>query len=158
MMRVNKGKYISYCIILFVLVGIISTNVIGKKQDEVYKQDYYQHQKAIELLGKGQFEQGVKILKDLIIKYPDEFELYYKVGLVYSEKKDYENAAIYYQKAIDIRPALLKDTTFTFRMGESLYNINQFEIAKQYLLLPVPEQFQIQKDELLKLIENKIQS
>lgn len=158
MMKPSTVKYIFFGVILFVLIGIFYTNSTGKKQAEVFKADFKQYQQTLQLLKENKSGEAIKELEELINKYPDEYDLYFKLGLAYSEQADFEKAAIHYQKAIDIRPALLENPTFNFKMGESLYNIKQLDLAKAYLSNPVPEQFQIQKDELLQLIEKEIQS
>ncbi|MED4351119.1 tetratricopeptide repeat protein [Schinkia azotoformans] len=158
MMKPNRVKYILLGIMVFVFIGILYTNIMGKKQDDVFKQDYTKYQFALQLLETNEFDKAINELNDLIVNYPDEYTLYFQLGLAYSSQGDFEKAAIHYQKAIDIRPALLGNQTFTFKMGESLYNIKQFDLAKAYLSNPVPEQFQKQRDELLQIIEKEIHS
>lgn len=157
-MKSSTVKYIFFGIILFIFIGIIYTNVSGKKQDEVYKQDFMKYQEALQQIQSNEVVQAVAVLEDLVVKYPDEYTLYYRLGLAYSSQKNFEKAAIHFQKAIDIRPALLEDPMFSYKMGESLYNIKQLDLAKAYLSNPVPEELQAQKEELLQLIEKEIQS
>lgn len=157
-MKSSTVKYIFYGIVLFVIIGIIYTNIAGKNQDEVYKQDFMQYQQAVQFMQNNELDQAIKTLEELVVQYPDEYNLYYQLGLAYSGQQDFEKAAIHYQKAIDIRPALLENQTFTFKMGESLYNIKQLDLAKAYLSQPVTEQFQAQKQEVLEKIEKEIQS
>ncbi|MEC1714807.1 tetratricopeptide repeat protein [Schinkia azotoformans] len=157
-MKSSTVKYIFFGILLFVLIGIIYTNSAGEKQAEVYKEDFGRYQQAVQLIQTNQLPQAIKALEQLVVKHPDEYKLYYQLGLAYSGQKDFKKAALCLQKAIDIRPALLEDQTFTFKMGESLYHIKQLDLAKAYLEKPVAQQFQAQKDELLQLIEKELQS
>lgn len=157
-MKSSTVKYIFFGIILFIFIGIIYTNVSGKKQDEVYKQDFMQYQEALQQMQSNELAQATAALEDLVVKYPDEYTLYYQLGLAYSAQNNFEKAAIHFQKAINIRPALLEDPMFAYKMGESLYNIKQLELAKAYLSNPVPKELQAQKEELLQLIDKEIQS
>ncbi|WP_458411713.1 tetratricopeptide repeat protein [Schinkia sp. CFF1] len=157
-MKSSTVKYIFLGILLFVLIGIIYTNSVGKKQAVVYKKDFGEYQQAVQLLKSNQAPQAIETLEQLVVKHPDEYKLYYQLGLAYSGLKDYNKAAIYLQRAVDIRPALLEDQTFTFKMGESLYHIKQLDLARAYLEKPVTKEFQAQKDELLQSIEKELQS
>ncbi len=158
-MKPNTVKYIFFGIILFIFIGLLYTNVAGKKQDEVFKQDFLQYQQAMQLIQNNELEQGIKILGDLIIRYPDEHKLYYNLGLAYSAKQDYEKAATHYQQAIDIRPALLQDGTFTYRMGESLYNMKELEIAREYLQArKAPKELEKERKKLIKQINKQLKS
>lgn len=157
-MQTSTVKYIFYGIVLFVCLGLIYTNVAGKKQDAVLKQDYIQYQTALKLHQNNQFEEAINGFEKLIANYPDEYILYYNLGEDYSALRDFEKAADNYQKALNIRPALYQDPNFVFKMGESLYHIKQFDLAKTYLSNPVLEQLQTQRDELLQLIEKENQS
>lgn len=157
-MKPSTVKCIFLGIVLFVIIGIIYTNITGKNQDEVYKQDFMKYQQAIQLMQDNELDQAIKTLEELVVKYPDEYNLYYQLGNAYSSQKDFEKAAIHFQKAIDIRPALLEDPLFAYMMGESLYNIKQFDLAKAYLSNPVPKEYKTKKEELLQLIEKEVQS
>ncbi len=159
MMRSSTAKYLLYGIVLFVFLGIIYTNIAGKKQDEILKQDFNQYQQVIQLIQNNQANQAIKPLEDLLEKYPDDYNLYYQQGMIYSGMADFEKAASYYQKAIDIRPALLQDATFTFRMGECLYHINELEIARDYLTIQeAPKDLENERKKILDSINNQLKS
>lgn len=157
-MKSTIVKNVFFGVILFVIIGLVYTNIAGKKQDEIFKQDYMKNQQAMQMLQSNQTKESANVLEELILKYPDEYTLYYNLGLAYSAQNNFKKSALNFQKALNIRPALLQDQTFTFKMGESLYHIKEYDTAKTYLSMPVLKEYKEQQTQILHLIEQEIQS
>ncbi|HHY71910.1 MAG TPA: tetratricopeptide repeat protein [Bacillus bacterium] len=149
---------IFYGTVILVIIGLVYTNIAGNKQDKTFKADSEQYEQALQMIQSEAVATGIEMLNELTAKYPEEYALYYQLGLAYSATTDYQKAALNFQKAIDSRPALLQDTQFTFRMGEALFHIGELETSQKYLSMPVPESFQAEKDRLLQEIQKQIKS
>lgn len=145
-------------IILFVLIGLIFTNITGKKQDQHFKGDFQVYEEAIRIIESEDTDSGIQTLEGLVLKYPNEYVLWYQLGLAYSANSEYQKASLNYQKALNIRPSLLQDTQFTFKMGEALYHIGELEISKTYLTMPAPEELKEQQTLLLQEIDKQSKS
>lgn len=145
-------------IVLIVLIGLIFTNIAAKSQDKQFKEDYLVYEEAIRIIDTEDIDNGIKVLEELALKYPNEYVLPYQIGLAYSAKSNYQKASLNYQKALNMRPALLQDPQLTFKMGEALYHIGEIEISKTYLTMLAPEEFQEQQTLLLQEIDKQSKS
>lgn len=157
-MSSKKVQYIFLSVFLFITIGLGYTSFIGKKQDVIYKQDFLQFQQAVQSIETNEQDKGIEALEELVKKYPNEYFIYYQLGMAYSAKTDFQKAAINYQKALNIRPALLEDQQFTFKMGEALFHIGEMELAQTYLTMPVPKEFEKQKEQFLNELQSKLKS
>lgn len=156
-MSTRISKYIFFGVILFVVIGLIFTSVSGKNQDKVLLQDFSLYGEANKLLSDGRQDDAIKILTSLQNKYPDMYKLSYNLGLAYSTQKEFGKAVHQYQRALGLRPALLQDMKFTFKMGESLYFIKEYELAQKFLMMPTNPEDENNKNLLLKEIDGKLQ-
>lgn len=59
---------------------------------------------ALELTQAGKLDEAEAAYKELLAKLPDIPEVYYNLGYIYSQKKDWAQAEAAYQKAIELKP------------------------------------------------------
>jgi serine/threonine protein kinase/tetratricopeptide (TPR) repeat protein len=112
-----------------------------EKMLEVAKQDvsvdgnpkaYYRLAQATELSGKEtEFGAGVTILKTALRFHPTDLDMFFRVGLWYYRKAQFDSAAVYFEKAMEIdnthgRMLLFMNNTYE-ELG--LYE-KEFEVAK----------------------------
>lgn len=103
---IKKNDYDSYYKIAYLL------NELGKKDESATmlqnllnkKADYY---KASCLLGdilcdKEEFKEAINIYMDALKYSPNDYELYYGLGIAYTRLNDFQNAKICYEKAATI--------------------------------------------------------
>jgi len=53
---------------------------------------------------EGKHDSAIKIYNQAIVKYPNDYKLYYNLGITQANLKDYPNALKSYQKALEINP------------------------------------------------------
>jgi tetratricopeptide (TPR) repeat protein len=102
-----------------------------------YLNDYYNnHQddyKAIYWLGECFYYQqkpkdALRILQRAVDSFSDDPDAYYLMGIIHTERNEFEKAFIYFQAAYDIRPTLLPAK---FNMGMAKYYAQQMESAEE---------------------------
>lgn len=110
--------------------------------------DYYNnHQeeyKAIYWLGECYYylqkpKDALRILQRAIDSYPEDPDAYYLMGIIHTERGEYEKSFIYFQAAYDTKPTLL---AAKFNMGMAKYYAQQMEAAEEIfseLALEKPE-------------------
>jgi tetratricopeptide (TPR) repeat protein len=72
--------------------------------------------KATELAQSGQYDQAEAAFKEILAKTPDIPEVYYNLGYIAGQKKDWAAAEAAYQKAIALKPAYAEAYTSLARV------------------------------------------
>lgn len=150
-------KLILLGLVLFIGIGVFYTYNAGKTQDKGYVEDYQSYQMSLAQMKENQLEQPKRDLMKLHQTYPDQANITWNLGLAFAMEGDMEQAALYYQKAVDQRPFIVQEPMFSLQFAEILIAEEEFEAAKQYLehckTIEIPEQFVSRVDELLAYIE-----
>lgn len=150
-------KLILLGLVLFIVVGTIYTYQQGKKQDERFVADYQSYQLSLARMQDQNVDEAIEQLMKLHNRYPDQANLTRNLGLAYAIKGEMEKAALYYQKAVETRPFIVRDPMFSLQFAEILYAQEEYKGAKKYLenckAIGVPEEFISRVDELLAYIE-----
>ncbi len=98
-MKRNGLICIGWFFLMFALAACATmTNEKSKKASEAYRR-----------LGEAYLQQGsialaVKEFKKAEAKYADDHLLHYDLGLVYSYKKQYDQAIVHFKRALDLKP------------------------------------------------------
>ncbi|MBT1703132.1 OmpA family protein [Chryseosolibacter indicus] len=118
-------------IILLLTVSLQSTAQIGlstksKKAIELYTEaDNYRV--------RGQFAQAITLLQQAIEKDKEFVEAYYRLGLVYMTRKDYEQAIKNFEKGLSFTNDIRKQKVFWFDLGEAYFNTGDYDKAEKML-------------------------
>lgn len=149
-------NWIFASIVLVIILVLIVVNQIGKKQDNVFLEDYQQYQYAVQLLYEEKAEEAVPILERLIDTYPNSFFLLWYQGLSFAMLGENEQAIEYMQMALKERPFLIMEQYFSHQLGEIYYNHQDFEKAKVYLehTLTLPTITDEQRNHIEQLFQN----
>ncbi|KPC99191.1 Tetratricopeptide repeat protein [Geobacillus sp. BCO2] len=157
LMHGKWDRYVFLSLLVLILSGISYAHWKGQQQDEQFLKDYTEYQQAVQLMQQGRAEQALPLLRSLLGKYPDRYNIMRTLGLAYAMKNDFQKAAFYYEKAIRKRPFLQQDPIFTLQFGEILYYNGEYAKAKAYLekskQLPGSETYHARIDELLSQIQ-----
>ncbi|EQB94187.1 MULTISPECIES: tetratricopeptide repeat protein [Geobacillus] len=156
------NRYVFLSLLVLVLSGIGYVHWKGQQQDEMFRNDYIEYQKAIQAMQQGRVEEALPQLQSLLDKYPDRYNIMRTLGLAYAMKNDFQKAAFYYDRAIQKRPFLQQDPIFTLQFGEILYYNGEYAKAKAYLeqsrRLPGSEAYHTTIDHLLSEIQYQTSS
>lgn len=125
------------------LIGSIMENKELYKEANAYyqqitpdKDSYYvaQYQIAKNLLAMEQYEKAEPILRNLL-SIQEGSEIYIGLGEIMREYRRYKDAAIYYQKALDLYPQEIEDKKWgiLLAMGAVYEGMNNPEKAEEYL-------------------------
>ncbi len=152
-------KVILLGMVLFIVIGIIYNFQKGRAQDKRFLEESYTYQLSLSLLENNDYENAEKNLLELHKKYENQANVTANLGLAYAYKGDMENAAYYYQKAVEQRPFLIQNPLFSIQFAEILIAIEEYESARQYLdyckKLDVPEEYMPRLEELIAFTEFK---
>lgn len=163
-MSINESsrKYVLLGLIAFIIIGLIVSSFLGKKQDEVFETENFLYQQALQLYEAGEYTNAQNIISDLLVKKSDSEIINYLGGLIAASNQEYSSAAILMQKALDINPHLVEAPMFMIQFGEILFHAERFDDARIVLERCrewdwVPEEYpnyQEQVREMLMQIEN----
>lgn len=128
-----SGNHIFFLLLLISFVVIIAGLVIGENQDKAYLQERARLDQAEKYLNEGLLDKAEPILADLVARRPDSYLLQWYYGKCLAWKGENRAAIEYFKKAQDMHPFIVKDFSFTFQMGEILYNNEEYPEAAQYL-------------------------
>ncbi|MFQ5721450.1 MAG: tetratricopeptide repeat protein [Candidatus Aminicenantales bacterium] len=90
----------------FCLVLVFCATTESQKAKENENDPQYQYQKAVVALKYGFEDEAIKYLDQAISLDPQHFQSYKLLGLLYFQKKNFEQAAAAYQKCLEIKPDL----------------------------------------------------
>jgi len=107
--------------------------------EEAFKQlnDYYsgheEDYKATYWLGECYYhlqkpKEALRILQRAVDAFPEDPDAYYLMGIIYTERGDYEKSFLFFQAAFDTRPTLLEAK---FNMGMAKYYAQQLDAAEE---------------------------
>ncbi len=85
--------------------------------------------RAQEHMDKGEYAEADAIYKDLAKQMPGDVDLFREIGEIYLKAERYEDAFIYFSRAIEIDPSLV---SLYNRIGIALRKLNKYETAEMY--------------------------
>lgn len=137
---VNKKEYDSYYKISFLL------HELGKKEESAVMLKNLLHKKpeyieATVLLGdilceQEKYKEAVNVYSDALKYYPNDYNIYYNMGMVYTMLNDFKNAKDCYEKAATIN-TLLYNADYNIALINLLYN--DLEEAEKFFLKSIQE-------------------
>lgn len=138
--EINKQDYKSYYRISFLLhelnkkdeAATMLKNLLSKKPDML---------EATNLLGdilceKEEYKEAILVYNDAMKYYPNNFDIYYNMGIVYTMLNDFKNAKDCYEKAATIN-TLLHTAEYDLAMINLIYN--DLDEAEKLFLRSVQE-------------------
>ena len=137
---INKKEYDSYYKISFLL------HELGKKEESAMMLRNLLHKKteyleATQLLGdilceQEKYKEAVNVYSDALKYHPNDFDIYYNMGMVYTLLNDFKNAKDCYEKAATIN-TLLYNADYNIAMINLLYN--DLDEAEKFFLKSLQE-------------------
>lgn len=130
----DKTRNIVFFILTtFIIICLFVVNNIGNEQDKVYAEESNKFKYAVQLLSENKVSEAEPLLKDLVEKHPENYEISWRYATTQSLLQNFEEAKALFQHAQDLNLTLVKDGTFLAQYGEVLYNLGEFDKAKVYL-------------------------
>lgn len=137
---INKKEYDSYYKISFLL------HELGKKEESATMLRNLLHKKpeyieATQLLGdilceQEKYKEAVNIYNDALKYHPNDYDIYYNMGMVYTLLNDFKNAKDCYEKAATIN-TLLYNADYNVALINLLYN--DLDEAEKFFLKSIQE-------------------
>ncbi|MFL0581101.1 tetratricopeptide repeat protein [Solibacillus silvestris] len=117
----STRKYILLGLVLLIVVGIVSAQVLASKQDEEFKYEDMLYQQANQLYQEGNNEEASLFINELLLKQPNSESANRLGGIIAAEKGDYNQAVILLQKTLDLNPHNVEDPMFMIQFAEILF-------------------------------------
>ncbi|MFT9849636.1 tetratricopeptide repeat protein [Aneurinibacillus sp. REN35] len=131
----GKMRNIVFYVLLSTLfAGVITSIILGEKQDKRFAQDSQLFNQANNELKQGNFSKSESVYNQLITKHSNSYILLWRYALSLSGQGKYKEANQYFLKAREIRPFLLRNPQFLAQYGESLYRSGDYKKAERYLI------------------------
>ncbi len=162
--RESTRRYILIGMVAFVLLGIIVAKVVAKNQDEQFAKEDLLFQQATQLSNDGNFEEASVYIEELLKTKSDSEDVNYLGALIAANTGEMKQAAILFQRTLDINPHRVEDPMYMLQFGETLFKVGRYEDAKTVLKRCqesawAPEQFpnyQTKVTDLLNSIEKNL--
>ncbi|AOV08793.1 tetratricopeptide repeat protein [Sporosarcina ureilytica] len=141
----STRKYIFTGLFLFIIIGLITAGVMGKKQDGVFHSDELLYSTAVERLQARDYATALSMLESIEARNSPSEAVNYMIGLAASNNGEVEKGIRHMQRSLDINPHKVEDSLFMLQYGEMLITAEMSEEAQEVLercaALPVPESF-----------------
>ena len=129
-MTLNKSKLIVLSFTVIIAVGISTSTVIGKKQDEQYAINDDTYKQAEQAYKQGQFDLAIEQVTTLIKDDPTNEKLNTLAANAAYDSSQYELAAKHFQAALDRNPHNIEKSIFMLNLAISYYESKNYERAK----------------------------
>lgn len=127
------SNYFFYIILLATLLVLLISSFIGEKQDKQFIQDGIKLSQVEKYDSEGNLDKAEPLLAELVQKYPKSYLLLQKYAEIQVKKGNHQLAVSYFRKAQEEFPFIVKKTSYSLQMGESLYYIKEYNKAAKYL-------------------------
>lgn len=158
----NKRKYILLGVVIFIVLGLITSKVLASKQDEKFLKEDKIYQQVGQLYSEEQYEEAYLYVNEMLKRQPKSEIANYLGGLVSAKIGEYQQASILFRKTLDLNPYKAEDPMFMLQFGEILFYAESYLDSKIVLEKCqewgwVPKQYPTYQEhitELLTQIEN----
>ncbi len=154
----STRKYITAGLALFVLIGIIVSISLGKKQDAAFQANEMQYAMVAEQLQEGRFEAALESSKQLEKNQRDSENVNYVIALTAVNAGDIGKGIRHMQRALDLNPHKVEDAIFMLQYAEMLVVEEKVDEAAQVLAkcesLPAPEEYPEYEERVQELQEH----
>jgi len=104
-----------------------------EKYDNEYNSftDFYDQLKSVNItIEKSRYDEALVEYGELLVKYPDNTNIYYKLGICYKKKKDYDMAVDMFRKASVLKPYITKysDEIRNLAKGQAKLGQDEFKL------------------------------
>jgi tetratricopeptide (TPR) repeat protein len=115
-----------------IVISLIVANQIGNKQDLTYQENYKSYLSAVKAIQEQKGNEAAPVLEELVKKYPERYNLHKNLGLAYAQIGYGAQSIAEYDKALAIRPFLIKSAIFNAQYGEIAYQIKDYPKSKVF--------------------------
>ena len=129
-MYIKNTKIIFGISLVLVIAGFVVAIILGKQQDQQFKDEQALYDEVVALHEAGQSEDALKTLLPLQKKYIDNEKITRLASRITYETGHYDEAARYTQQVIDINPYAVEDAAIMLRLGVSYFYNQQADRAK----------------------------
>ena len=99
-------------------------------------------EKALYLINNSKLNEAQRVLNDVIIKSPKDFNAIHLTGIIYAKKKEFKIALNFFDKALEVNP---KSADACHNRGNALRELKEFDKA----ILDIEKAIQLNKDDSL---------
>lgn len=142
-LRDSSKKYIVIGLSLFVMLGLITASILGKKQDTAFQLDDVEYSHVVQQFQEGQYAEVIEKSTALEIRQGSSEQVNYLIALASANTGEIEKSLRHMQRTLDINPHRVEDSMFMLQFAEFLVMAEQKEEAELVLercvSLPVPE-------------------
>ncbi|WP_394188568.1 tetratricopeptide repeat protein [Paenisporosarcina quisquiliarum] len=153
----STRRKITFGIGLFILIGLFTANIMGKRQDEAFINDHHTYNQAVQKLEEGEFEEALKTTKVLEVSQSSSEAVNYIIGLSAANSGQYNTALLHMQRLLEINPHRVEDPIFMIQYAEILLTLgNQVaaeKVLNKCLELPKPTNYPQYEEKIIQLQE-----
>ena len=163
-MKINdlSRKYIVIGFSLFVLIGLITASIMGKKQDKAFEVDEVEYSNIVQQFQEGNYTDALNKSVTLENSQASSEQVNYLIALTAANLGQFEKSLRHMQRTLDINPHRVEDSMFMLQYAEFLVMENQKDEAEIVLdlcvTLPIPEDFPEYQERVAQLQELAAQS
>lgn len=125
----KNRRYILVGMVAFIIIGIFTAKILGSKQDEQFMYEDMLYAQASQLYEQGNYVDALAMSNELLELQPRSEAANYLGALIAAQVGEYGQAAILFQKTMDINPYKVEDAMFMLQFGEILFLAERYDDA-----------------------------
>ncbi|MBK3497131.1 hypothetical protein JFL43_20305 [Viridibacillus sp. YIM B01967] len=151
----QSRKYALYGFVTFILIGLMVSSFIGRKQDKEFSVQQQNYTDMINFYNSQDYEKAFAISQKLKQKQNGSAQVHQYSALIASKQGKVGSAIVDMQTTLDINPYMVEDPMFMLQYAEILIFGQKFQEAKimldQCATLPIPVEYPTYKEYVQKL-------
>lgn len=141
----SNRRYFTIGLVLFVIVGLVTASILGKKQDVAFQTESEKYNQVVQQLQDGNYEAALEGTKALEYSRQSSEIVNYIIGLVAVNAGEIDNGIQHLQRVLDINPHKVEDEIFMLQLAEAfvLGDRNDYAqiVLEQCKLFMAPESY-----------------
>lgn|GEM_PF-6299513 len=120
----------------FIGIAIFLLAITGSqagRQNQTLIEDSQRYQQAEQLIKASKFADAAPLYASLLKSHDYYYIFHWRYGLCLAGQQKWSDAIVYFDKARQIRPALVSDQVFLIQYGELLFRTGQYGRSERYL-------------------------
>ncbi|MBE1556412.1 tetratricopeptide repeat protein [Sporosarcina limicola] len=141
----SSRKYIVIGLSLFVMIGLITASIMGKKQNTAFQLDDTEYSHAVQQLQEGNYAGALEASSALETRQGSSEQVNYLIALAAANSGEIEKSLKHMQRTLDRNPHRVEDAMFMLQYAEFFVMAEQKDEAVLVLdrcaTLPIPEDY-----------------
>lgn len=129
----KSSRYIIIGLLLTITIGIISTSIVGKRDNHKFLTEQKLYNQALDSMRQNDFESAYSLISPLKEKYRESELVNYSLAVAASNSGEEKEGYIHMQRALDLNPYNVEDPMFMLQFAQILVMNEKYKEASEVL-------------------------